>query len=123
MEADHRRDLSAAARSGMTNVRRRHGFALAVAPALFVVLVEGAAWVLAALSDLQNPIGKAFYALPLGVVGGVLAPIFILMTRQKDATTWSIISVCVTCLGLFVAVLLWFGAVGTACGGPDGCFS
>jgi steroid 5-alpha reductase family enzyme len=102
---------------------RRHGFALAVAPAILVVIVEGFAWIVAALTGLEGPVDAAFCLLPLGAVAGVVALILILTTHQQEAGMWCVVSVCATSLGLFFGFLLWLGAFGTTCGGSYGCFN
>jgi hypothetical protein len=95
---------------------------VAVAPAVFVVVVEGAVRIVAAITDGDAPIILAGYALPIGLLAGLVAPILILGSRRPGAVGLSIASVCLTALGLGIGFLLWLSAAVVGCGGVEGCF-
>jgi hypothetical protein len=108
---------------GTEEFGREHGLALALAPALVILVVEGATWILAALGGYEAPIAEALYFLLFGGAGfGLFAPVVILATRQDDAGMWCLVSVCATALAGFFGFLLWLGALGTVCGAGTECF-
>jgi hypothetical protein len=97
--------------------RGRHGLALALAPAVGVLLIEAANWVFVALSGTQSTLRDSFFVLLIGAGAGILAPLLILATRQENPGFWCVVSVCVSSLGIFFGFLLWLGAFGTVCHG------
>lgn len=95
---------------------------LVFGPALFVLAVEGLSWVVAAITGSRGAAVAASYAFPIGILAGVAAAVLILARRQPGALTWSLVSVCLTVVGLGLGFLFWLGAATAGCGGANGCF-
>ena len=93
---------------------------IAVSPALFLILVEGAIWALSAATSWGGWIVVGMLALAAGVLAGILAVPLILVRDDKDRVAWSVVSVCLSVLGVLFGFIFWLEALTVGCGGH--CF-
>jgi hypothetical protein len=93
---------------------------IAVAPALFVVALEGFVWLMSAINGWGGWIGLGAIGLFGGALFGIVAVPLILVAEARDRVMWSVVSVCLTVLGLLFGFIFLLQALQVACGG--GCF-
>jgi hypothetical protein len=92
------------------------GWLIAVAPGAFVFVVEGLVWIAAASTHWTAPAWVGAYALAIGAVAALAAPLAIGITEQRDAWMWAVISLCVSFFGLGIGFLFWWLAALANCG-------
>jgi hypothetical protein len=94
---------------------------LALTPATLVIVVETAAIIYAALGGTLPLVYDCVFALLAGAIAGVLAPIAIAITRQKDPLLWCVISIAATSVALMIGFTIWGQAAKIACHGAIDC--
>ena len=67
--------------------------------------------------EAARPAGRHKRLGKFALVAGILVPLSMIATRQRDAWSWAIISACITFLGFLVRFFRWLGAATIGCGG------
>jgi hypothetical protein len=93
------------------------GWQIAIAPAVFVVVVEGLARIATALFDAHGPVDVGGVALLIGVGAAIVVAIAFPFVRGEGGIAWSLLSVGVSFVGLLIGgFLLWEAALSVCTG-------
>lgn len=93
---------------------------IAISPALFLLIVEGAVWALSAATEWGGWIVVGMLGLAAGILAGILAVPLIALRDEEGAVAWSVVSVCLSILGVLFGFIFWLEAMTVACSGH--CF-
>jgi hypothetical protein len=93
---------------------------IAVSPALFLLIAEGLLWVLSAATRWEGWIVFGLFGLGGGILAAIIAVPLILVGGTRDRVMWSVVSVCLSALGIFFGLIFWLEALTVGCG--NRCF-
>jgi hypothetical protein len=93
------------------------GWLIVIAPAVFVVVVEGLVRIATALFDAHGPVAVGLVALLIGVGAAIVVSVAIPFIREEGGFAWSLFSIGVSFIGLSIGFfLLWESALSVCTG-------
>jgi hypothetical protein len=93
------------------------GWLIVIAPAVFVVVAEGLARIATALFDARGPVDVGLVAFLVGIIAAVVVAIALPFIREEGGIALSMVSICVSFLGLLIGYFLLFEAGLSVCTG------